>query len=81
MAEPERASMTQSHSKDIDVGRCLRIAQAKFDIKSADLARGLHTVPQQVVRWRGAKDIRVSTLKQITDFFGIGIDEFLSLEK
>lgn len=82
MAIKEKAqveiSMTKYHS---DIGKCLRIAQAKFDVKSADLAKGLDTVPQQVVRWRGAKNIRVHQLQDIVAFFGIGMDEFLSLDR
>lgn len=71
--------MTKSHSDLPDVGRCLRIAQAKYDVKSADLARALNTVPQQVVRWRTTENMRVHTLKAISDHFGITIDEFLRL--
>ena len=71
--------MTKSHSEEIDIGRCLRIAQAKFDVKSADLARAMNTVPQQVVRWRATKNMRVHTLKDICDHFGVTIDEFLKL--
>lgn len=70
--------MMPSHSSP-HVGRCLRIAQAKFDVKSADLARALDTVPQQVVRWRATENMRVHTLKAICDHLGITIDEFLSL--
>lgn len=73
--------MTPSLSKEVNVGRCLRIAQAKYDVKSADLARAMSTVPQQVVRWRSTEDLRVATLKRITDHFGITIDEFLSLDR
>ena len=71
--------MTKSRSNP-DVGRCLRIAQAKYDVKSADLARALGTFPQQVVRWRATKDMRVHTLKEICDHFGITVDEFLKFD-
>lgn len=79
-AELEKVSMTQSRSS-VDVGRCLRIAQAKYDIKSAELAKRMGTFPQQIVRYRARKDMSIQTLVSIVAIFGISVDEFLSLEE
>ena len=76
---PEMLTMP-SHSS-VDVGRCLRIAQVKYDVKSAELANRLETFPQQVVRWRSNEDMRVQTLVRICNAIGISVDEFLELQE
>lgn len=62
-----------------DVGLCLKIAQAKFDISSAELGRRLDVAPQQILRWRKSKNLKFHTVEQLVSQFGIGIDEFCAL--
>lgn len=64
-----------------DVGKCIRVAQAIRNIKSSELARGLDVAPQQVVRWRSAKNIRLHQLQVIAKYFDMGLDEFVSLDR
>jgi len=50
-------------------------------VKSADLAREIGVHPQQVARWRSSDNIRVHQLQDICKVIGIGLDEFLALDK
>lgn len=67
-----------SHS-ETNIGKCIRVAQAIKDVKSTELAEGLGVVPQQVVRWRSAKNMRFHQVEAIASFFGMSLDEFVSL--
>ena len=63
------------------MGKCLRLAQELKEIKSADLARGLNVLPQQVLRWRQQKNMRLHQVQAIAAFFSMSVDEFVALEK
>jgi plasmid maintenance system antidote protein VapI len=63
----------------IDTGASLRVAQAKAQINSSDLARVLDIYPQQIMRWRNGQDMKVSLAIRFSKHFGITLNEFLAL--
>ena len=63
----------------IDIGRSLRAAQARDRVTGAELAQSFDTVPQQVQRWRQAKDLKVGLTMRLADYFGLTLGEFIGL--
>jgi len=45
------------------------------------MAKKLHVTPMTVYRWKNSKDLKVSRLIQICNYFGMSIDEFLDWEE
>lgn len=64
-----------------DVGKCLRVAMARLDITSAELARRVGVTPQQVVRWRKAKTLRLDTIEMILYNLDIDLEDFVLFDK
>ena len=65
----------------IDAGKCVRQAQVDLDITSVELAKRAKSTPQQVVRWRSQKNMKINTIEQICDALDISIDTFISYQR
>lgn len=63
-----------------NVGQCVQLAQIIRGIPSAELARGMGVVPQQVHRWRISNNMRLHTVQDLAEFFSMEIGEFLDLD-
>ena len=63
----------------IDVGKCIKIAQAKRDISVDQMARDMKVVKQQVYRWRQADDIKLRKVEELAEYFDMSLIEFLQL--
>ena len=64
-----------------DVGKCLRVAMARQDMTSAELARLLSVTPQQVVRWRKAKTLKLDTIEMILYQLDLDLEDFVNFDK
>ena len=64
---------------DIDTGASLRVAQAKFKVTGAALAKVFEVHPQQVIRWRTGKDMKVSLASRLAKHFNITLAEFIAM--
>lgn len=64
----------------IDVGKCVRVAMASRDITNVELAKRLSVGDTQVVRWRKAKTLKLSTIEAIADELDMQLTEFLNLK-
>ena len=64
-----------------DVGKCLRVAMARQDMTSAELARLLSVTPQQVVRWRKAKTLKLDLIEMILYQLDIDLEDFVNFDK
>lgn len=65
---------------NINVGRCIKIAQAINDVKNIDLARHFDVKPQQVIRWRNSEDMNLHRIQNIAKYFEMNLIDFLGLE-
>lgn len=64
----------------INIGRCIRIAQVKYDMTGADLAIKMNVSRQQIARWRKADDMKISRIELFAEAFGVSAIELLSLD-
>jgi len=64
-----------------NAGICVIQAQKVKGIKSADLARAVGVKPQQIIRWRSQKNIKLHTMEILCSVFDMTLDEFCSLGK
>tara|TARA_R110000796_G_scaffold194632_1_gene310981 strand:+ start:565 stop:777 length:213 start_codon:yes stop_codon:yes gene_type:complete len=63
----------------IDTGASLRVAQAKNKVSGSELARVFSVHPQQVMRWRTGRDMKVTLAMRLSNHFGITLAEFIEL--
>jgi DNA-binding Xre family transcriptional regulator len=54
---------------------------ARQDITSAELARLLSVTPQQVVRWRKAKTLKLDTIEMILYQLDLDLEDFVLFDK
>ena len=66
---------------NIDTGASLRVALAKFNITSAELAKAFEVHPQQVTRWRSGRDMKVSLAVRLSSYFNMTLSEFIAMGK
>lgn len=64
----------------INIGRCIRIAQVKKEMTGSDLAAIMNVSRQQVARWRKADDMKWSRVCLFASAFQMPVLEFLSLD-
>jgi len=64
---------------EINIGSSLRVAQAKAQVNSSDLARIFKVHPQQIMRWRNGRDMKISLAIRFADHFNITLTEFITL--
>jgi transcriptional regulator with XRE-family HTH domain len=62
----------------IDAGKCLKLAQKDTGINSAKLARMTGTSPQQLLRWRASKNMKLHTIQILSFALGISISDFIT---
>ena len=65
----------------INVGKCVRVAMASRDITSVELAKRLNVSPTQVVRWRKAVSLKLSTIEVIANELSYDLFDFISLDR
>lgn len=65
----------------MDIGKNLRVAQLVYGKSNKKVAEDLNIPVQMIHRWRYAKDIKLSRAKQLADYFGITLDEFVRFTK
>lgn len=63
-----------------NAGNCVINAQTLKSITSANLARLMGITPQQVMRLRKQKNIKLHTMEQLCEIFDITLDEFVNLD-
>ena len=63
-----------------NLGRCLKIAQVKYDMNTARLAEKLMISPQVAARLRIMPDMKYYTILRICDVFKMEPSEFINLE-
>lgn len=61
-----------------NVGRGLRQIQAELRVTNRKLAEQLGVTPVQVARWRSRRDMKLSRVVELANFFEISIDDFLN---
>jgi len=64
----------------INIGRCLRVAQALKDVKNTDLADRFSVRPQQVIRWRNSQDHTLHRVQDFAAYFGMSFEQFIGLD-
>jgi len=62
----------------IDSGKCLRMAQAYKNLNSVKLAKITNTSPQQILRWRSNKNMKLHTIQLVTLALDITINDFIT---
>lgn len=62
----------------IDTGKCVITAQRNKGVNSRQLAKIANTSPQQVLRWRKSKNMKIHTIQLICLSLDITIDDFIS---
>lgn len=65
---------------NINVGKCIRVAQAMNEVQNLDLARHFSVKPQQIVRWRNSEDMNLHRIQDIAEYFEMDFRDFLELE-
>ena len=61
------------------IGKSLKIAMAKKEIKSSELAKGLGVSSQQVSAWINRGSMRCQSLIPVSQYFGLKVSEFIAL--
>jgi DNA-binding Xre family transcriptional regulator len=62
----------------IDTGKCLIAAQNNKGVNSRQLANIAKTSPQQVLRWRKSKNLKIHTVQLLCSALGITINAFIA---
>tara|TARA_R110002126_G_scaffold162366_3_gene310284 strand:+ start:159 stop:356 length:198 start_codon:yes stop_codon:yes gene_type:complete len=63
----------------INVGKCLKNAQARKGLSNLELAAKVKKSPQQICRWRNQPDLKVQTVQSLCVALDMDIKEFLML--
>jgi len=62
----------------MDVGKRIRQLQDQRGVSSRALARMMDAHPNQVVRWRNAKTVKVSVVEDFWAALEVGLPEFFT---
>jgi len=62
----------------IHTGKCLIAAQNNKGVNSRQLANIAKTSPQQVLRWRKSKNLKIHTVQLLCSALGITINAFIA---
>ena len=60
-----------------NIGETIRAVQKEKAISNADFARYAGTSPQQVIRWRKNKNVKIHTLQLIASVLGVPVSRFI----
>jgi len=66
--------------KKVNIGKCLRVAQAMKSVSNGELAKRFGIQPQQVIRWRKMEDMSFRRIQEIAEYFGMSFDAFIGLD-
>jgi len=64
-----------------DVGICFRVAQLTTGKTTEMISKDYGVARQQVQRWRQASDMRLHKIEEFAEYFGMSLDQYLSLGK
>mgnify|MGYP003113230198 CR=1 len=64
----------------IDAGKCLKKAQASVGMTSRDLANLTNTSPQQIIRWKANKNMKLHAIQVLSRALGITVNDFIGFE-
>lgn len=64
-----------------DAGHCVRIAQAKTQMSTKQLCEKMGVARQQMHRWQHSKNLKLHTVEQLAQVFGMELQDFCSLDK
>lgn len=62
----------------IDAGKCLRMAQTDAGVTNVKLAADLGRIPQDIVKWRARKDMKLTLAVRLCEYFDLTLDEFVA---
>jgi len=62
----------------IDAGNCVRVSQERAGVSNAEFARMTNTSPQQIIRWRRNKNMKLHTMQLIASAFGVSLIVLIS---
>jgi DNA-binding Xre family transcriptional regulator len=62
----------------INTGKCLVAAQNSKGVNSRQLAKIANTSPQQVLRWRKSKNLKIHTIQLICLCLDITVFDFIT---
>lgn len=61
----------------MDFGYKIRELQRINNVPCHELSKRLGVLPQQLSRWRQAEDLKFSTIKKLSEIFGMSVYEFI----
>ena len=64
----------------INAGKCLKKAQSSVGMTSRDLAVLTNTSPQQIIRWKANKNMKLHAIQVLSRALGITVSEFIEFE-
>jgi transcriptional regulator with XRE-family HTH domain len=62
----------------IDAGKCIREAQQDKGLSNAEFARLAGTSPQQIIRWRRNRNMKLHTMQRAAGILGVTLIELIS---
>ena len=62
-----------------NAGRCLRVAQELNSINSNQLSTMMCVSRQRVFQWRKQENMKLHTLENLCEIFGMSLDQFCKL--
>lgn len=57
-------------------GKAIQFFQVKNNITGVELAEKANITPQQLSRWRGSEDMKLSSIIDIANAMGVSVSEF-----
>ena len=63
----------------MNIGRSIKVALAKNDMKKIDLAKAFDWSPQYVTKICSSKEIGIGSVQKLANFFGMPVSEFIAL--
>lgn len=64
----------------INIGRCIRLAQADKEVSSKELAERLNTARQTINRYRTSDDLKLSVIDKVSTALGLTVIELLNYD-
>ena len=61
----------------IDAGKCIREAQHNKGLSNAEFARLSGTSPQQIIRWRRNRNMKLHTMQRAAGILGVTLTELI----
>ena len=64
----------------IDAGKCIRAAQQVQGLSNAEFARLAGTSPQQIIRWRRNRNMKLHTMQRAAKVLGVTLITLISAD-